>query len=253
MSRAISQQSSFLYRQVEVPVAAFLEELGETVIAVSEVPLNGVREEVRTRETNVGNLMSDASVLTAQARAAEFGVTLDGPIVGLQNGGGIRNDSVIPAGDVTLLDTFDIAPFSNFVSVLVDVDAADLVAAVEHGLAGLPDAAGSFAQWSGLVVTYDESADAGSRIVDLTVNGVLYVDDGVLQGGLDPVDIATIDFLAAGNDGYDMFEVYTFTSLGTSYQQSLADHIAVADLSAGSVEYQPRDDVANRTRVIPAS
>jgi hypothetical protein len=36
------------------------------------------------------------------------------PDIALQNGGGIRNDSVIPADDITELDTFDMLPFSNF-------------------------------------------------------------------------------------------------------------------------------------------
>ena len=246
-------QNQFLLDEVETPVAEFVAFLDETVVAVSEVGLNGVRSQVRTRETNVGNLLADSFVMVAAARAAEFGVTLGGPMVGLQNGGGIRNDSVIGPGEITLLDTFDIAPFANFVAVITDVSPVDLVAAVEHGLAGLPGTAGSFGQWSGLVVEYDPTAPAGSRIVDLSVNGIAYVEGGALVDGVDPVDLTTIDFLAAGNDGYDMFEVYEFTRLGTSYQQSLREILEVADLSTDSVEYRPRDDVAFRTRIIPIS
>jgi 2',3'-cyclic-nucleotide 2'-phosphodiesterase (5'-nucleotidase family)/endonuclease/exonuclease/phosphatase family metal-dependent hydrolase len=246
-------QNQFLLDEVETPVAEFVAVLDETVVAASEVGLNGVRDDVRTRETNVGNLLSDSFVLVAQDRAAEFGVTLDGPIVGLQNGGGIRNDSVIGPGEITLLDTFDIAPFANFVAVITDVSPADLVAAVEHGISALPDSAGSFGQWSGLVVEYDPAADPGSRVVDLTINGIPYVVNGVLLDGLAPVDLATIDFLAAGNDGYDMFESYEFTSLGTSYQQSLVEILEVADLTTDSVEYRPRDDPEFRTRIIPIS
>jgi predicted extracellular nuclease/2',3'-cyclic-nucleotide 2'-phosphodiesterase (5'-nucleotidase family) len=245
------EQNDFLLEEVETPVAEYVAFLDEVVVANSEVGLNGVRAEVRTRETNVGNLLSDSFVTTAQERAAEFGVILEGPIVGLQNGGGIRNDSVIGPGEITLLDTFDIAPFSNFVAVITDISPADLVAAVEHGLSAVPDPEGFFGQWSGLLVEYDPGAAAGSRVVDLTVNGTPYVIDGVLQGGLDPVDLATIDFLAAGNDGYDMFEAYEFTRLGTSYQQSLREILEVADLSATSTEYRPRDDVGLRTRIIP--
>jgi predicted extracellular nuclease/2',3'-cyclic-nucleotide 2'-phosphodiesterase (5'-nucleotidase family) len=247
------EQNRFLLNRVETPVTEFVADLAAEVVADSGVGLNGVRGDVRTRETNVGNLLSDSFVMTAQARADEFGVTLDGPIVGLQNGGGIRNDSVIGPGPITVLDTFDIAPFSNFVAVVVDVSPEDLVAAVEHGLAGLPGEAGSFGQWSGLVVRYDPAAAAGSRVVDLSVNAVPYVVGGVLQSGLAPVDLATIDFLAQGNDGYDMFEAYDFTTVGTSYQQSLRDIIEIADLSATSVEYRERADIAFRTRIIPIS
>lgn len=244
-------QNRHLLKKVETPVANFVADLASEVVANSEVGLNGVRDDVRSREANTGNLLADSFVMTAQARAAEFGVTLEGPIVGLQNGGGIRNDSVIGPGPISLLDTFDIAPFANFVAVVVDVAPEDLVAAVEHGLSGLPGPAGSFGQWSGLVVRYDPAAAAGSRVVDLTVNGVPYVVGGVLQTGLAPVDLASIDFLAQGNDGYNMFEGYEYTRIGTSYQQSLRDILEIADLSATSVEYRERADVALRTRIIP--
>lgn len=243
---AALEQDTFLLDEVEAPIEDHLVELDQTIVRDSPVALNGVREDVRTQETNLGNLLADSFVATAQARADEFGVDLSGPTVGLQNGGGIRNDSVIPAGPVSVLDTFDIAPFDNFVAVVEDVSPEDLVAAVEHGLEALPGAEGFFAQWSGLVVTYDVAQPAGSRIVDLTVNGTPYVVDGVLQAGLEPVDVATINFLAAGNDGYDMFEAYDFTSVETSYQQSLADHLAAANLTA------PEYAEGTQVRIIPA-
>ncbi|HEX6254414.1 MAG TPA: 5'-nucleotidase C-terminal domain-containing protein [Euzebyales bacterium] len=241
-------QDQFVLTNVEQPVAAYLETLAETVIATSEVGLNGVRADVRTRETNLGNLMADAHLAAATSRAAEFGV--NEPDVALQNGGGIRNDSIIGPGDITLLDTFDIAPFANFISVLEDVATTDFVAAVEHGLAGLPDAAGSFAQWAGMTVTYDATAPAGSRIVDLVLDdGTVVVSGGAIVSS-EPVTIATIDFLAAGNDGYDMFETYDFTTLGVSYQQSLADYIAgVGTITAA--EYSDPVNPADRTRIIP--
>ena len=242
-------QDPFILRNVEEPVAAYVAELAETVIGTSEIGLNGVRNDVRSRETNLGNLLADAHLAAAQARTAEFGVPE--PQVALQNGGGIRNDSIIGPGEITLLDTFDIAPFTNFVSVLT-VSSADFVAAVEHGLAGLPDPAGSFGQWAGLTVEYDEGANAGDRIVNLTLDdGTVVVQNGVLVSTED-VTIATIDFLAAGNDGYDMFEAYDFTTLGISYQQSLADHIeGLGTITAA--EYGDPVDPADRERIIPVN
>ena len=54
------------------PVAAYLEQLDQTVIATSEVDLDGVREHVRTMETNQGNLNADALLWQARQLAAEF-------------------------------------------------------------------------------------------------------------------------------------------------------------------------------------
>ena len=241
-------QDPFILANVEEPVAAFLADLDQTILASTEVGLNGIRAEVRTRETNVGNLMTDGMLAVATARAAEYGTPE--PDVALQNGGGIRNDSIIGPGDVSLLDTFDIAAFSNFVSVLDPVSTDDFVAAVEHGLAGLPGAAGSFAQWGGLTVTYDPSAPAGSRVVDLVLDdGTIVVSGGSIVSS-DPIVIATIDFLASGNDGYDMFESYDFTRIGISYQQSLADYIESLG-TITSAEYDDPDDPAARSRIIP--
>lgn len=241
-------QDPYLVEQVEVPVSAYLDDLAATAVATSEVGLNGVRGEVRTRETNVGNLMADGMIATATARAAEYGVPE--PDVALQNGGGIRNDSIIGPGEISLLDTFDIAPFTNFVAVLPDIATTDFVAAVEHGLAGLPAAAGSFAQWGGLTVTYDPTAPAGSRIVDLVLDDGTVVVSGGTVVSADPVTIATIDFLASGNDGYDMFEVYDFTRVGVSYQQSLANFLSgLGTITAA--DYADPVDPAARTRIIP--
>jgi 2',3'-cyclic-nucleotide 2'-phosphodiesterase (5'-nucleotidase family) len=43
------------------------------------------------------------------------------PDVALQNGGGMRDDEVVPPGPITELKTFDILPFSNFVAVVPEV------------------------------------------------------------------------------------------------------------------------------------
>ena len=243
-------QDRFILRRVEEPVAEYVAGLAEEVVATSEVGINGVRNDVRSRETNAGNLLADAMLASGQARAAEFGVPE--PQVALQNGGGIRNDSVIGPGDITLLDTFDIAPFSNFVAVVPDVARADLVAAVEHGLSGLPDPAGSFGQWGGLVVEYDPAAAAGARVVNLTLaDGTEIVSGGALVDG-DPITLATIDFLAAGNDGYDVLAPYDFTVIGVSYQQALASHLENLG-TVTAAEYADPVAPADRTRIIPLS
>ena len=98
------------------PVIAATETLDATVIATSEVALDGTRTSVRGVESNEGNLIADALRWQATQLADDFGVAA--PDVALQNGGGIRNNTVIEAGDITLLDTFDMVPFPNFVTVL---------------------------------------------------------------------------------------------------------------------------------------
>lgn len=244
------REDLFIRHQVERPVERYLEQLDQTVIAQSEVGLNGIRADVRSRETNLGNLMADAHLAATRSRAAEFGVPA--PQVALQNGGGIRNDSIIPAGDITARDTFDIAAFSNAISVIPDVARADLLAAAEHGLEALPGAEGFFAHWAGVLVEYDPTAPAGDRVVRMTLSDGTVIVDGSKPVAGPPVTVATIDFLAQGQDGYDMFEPYDFTTVGVSYQQSLAEHVAALGTITAD-QYADPVDPADRTRVRPIS
>ena len=126
-----------MQRLVVEPVSAYLEALASNVIATSEVALEGRRDPgVRTEETNDGNLMADSMLATARALGADFGVPEAD--VALQNGGGIRNNTLIPAGDITELDTFDIAPFANFVSVIPDIPREQFKEILENAYSGIP-------------------------------------------------------------------------------------------------------------------
>lgn len=221
---------------VAAPVQAFVDQLASTVIGNSEVALEGRKAPgVRTGETNLGNLLADALLQQATRLAGDFGV--DAPDVALQNGGGIRNNTLIPAGDVTLLTTFDIAPFSNFVSVVKDLPAARFKQVLERAVSQTPAAAGRFAQVAGFTMVYDPSrtaqeqdADgkitvAGQRVRELTLDdGTAIVRDGALVPGARAVNLATVDFLARGGDGYP-FQGAPFTALGVTYQQALENFI----------------------------
>ena len=228
--------------QVVDPLVADLQALEENVIATSEVDLDGLRANVRTRETNEGNLMADALLWQAQQAAADFGV--DSPIVGLQNGGGIRNDTIIPAGPITELDTFDIAPFGNFVSVVEDVPRAQFKELLENAYSRVANVDGRFLQVSGMNVTWDAAGVA--QIVDAAGNVItpgtrvreVVLDDGtvVVTGGAvvdgAPIDLATSAFLARGGD-FSPYRGLPFTTVGFTDQQALSNFIV--DALAGSI------------------
>ena len=225
--------------QAEViePLTAAVAEVDAHVIGQSEVDLDGRRAMVRTGSTNQGNLLADAVRAAAANLAPGFGTPM--PDVALQNGGGIRNDAVIPAGTITTGDTWDIAPFRNFV-VVGEVPRQTFHGLLERAVDRIPGAGGQFPQVSGFRFTYDPSAPAretdragdcslagnpGSRIRDVVLDdGTAIVRDGAVVPG-DPLVLATIDFLANGGDCYPLAGI-EFTSLGLTYQQALADYIA---------------------------
>ena len=220
------------------PLAAAVAEVDADVIGTSEVDLDGRRASVRTGSSNQGNLHADALRATASNLASAFGTPV--PDAAIQNGGGIRNDAVIPAGQITTGDTWDIAPFRNFV-VVGEVPRETFHVLLEQAVDRIPGAGGQFAQVSGFRFTYDPSAparetdragdcslagDPGSRIRDVTLDdGTAIVRDGSVVAG-DPVVLTTIDFLANGGDCYPLADI-EFAKLGVTYQQSLANYIAV--------------------------
>jgi 2',3'-cyclic-nucleotide 2'-phosphodiesterase (5'-nucleotidase family) len=234
------QSDATIQELVVEPVTAFIAELAETVIGQSEVALEGRREPgVRTEETNLGNLLADALLDAGEDRAAEFGVTP--PDVAIQNGGGIRNNSLIPAGPLTELDTFAVAPFPNFVSVVPDVPRAQFKEIVENLVSRIPLADGRFGQIGGFSFTYDATRTAqvvdnagvvltpGDRVRSLTLDdGTVIVADGAVVDG-PGVAIATNDFSARGGDQYP-FRGLPFTTVGVTYQQALSSYI-VEDLT----------------------
>ena len=139
------------------PLAAAVAEVDADVIGQSEVDLDGRRAGVRTGSTNQGNLHADALRATATNLAEGFGTPV--PDAAIQNGGGIRNDAVVPAGEITTGDTWDIAPFGNFV-VVGEIPRETFHVLLERAVDRIPGAGGQFPQVSGFRFTYDPSAPA---------------------------------------------------------------------------------------------
>lgn len=222
-------------RTVVEPVARFVDGMAANVIAQSAVALEGRRDPgVRTKETNLGNLMADALLSAGRKNAAAYGVTP--PQVALQNGGGIRNNSLIPAGPFTELNTFQIAPFGNFVSVVPNVPRAQFKEILENAVSRAPAADGRFAQVAGFRFGYDVSGTAqvvddagnvltpGTRVRSVTLDdGTVIVDNGQVVPGAG-LSVATNDFSARGGDQWP-FRGLPFTTVGLTYQQALAGHV----------------------------
>lgn len=155
------------------------------VVGRTSVDLDARSAISRNQETNVGDFIADAFRTSTRAD------------VGLMNGGSIRADEIIKKGTLTRRDVLSILPFKNKV-VKVEVSGATLRNVLEHGVARSSEDAepGRFPQVSGVRFSFDGRRPPGSRIVDLTINGV-------------PLDerkaytLAASDYLAIdGGDGY---------------------------------------------------
>ncbi len=174
--------------EVAEKVAAYEAELSEeldVVIGTSEVEIDTRKASVRTGETAFGNLTADAM---RKAVSADVAFT---------NGGGIRGNTVYDAGHkITRRDVLTELPFGN-VTVKLELPGSAILAALEHGYAKAPEAAGSFLHVSNIKAQIDTTKEAGSR-----VSNVMIGDEP-----LDPTKTytaATNDFMARGGDGYGM-------------------------------------------------
>jgi 5'-nucleotidase len=216
------------------PVVAAIADLAANIIGTSEVDLDGIRNNIRTIETNEGNLVADSLLWQATELAASFGVPA--PDVALQNGGGIRNDSIIPAGNISELDTFSIVPFPNFVSVVENISRAQFKEILENAVSRVEFVDGRFAQIAGFSFVWDPAGtpqlidldgnitQAGTRVREVSLNdGTVIVSNGAVVAG-PAINVATIDFLARGGDQYP-FMGAPFTTLGVTYQQALRSYI----------------------------
>jgi 5'-nucleotidase len=155
-------------------------------------------------------------------------------VVGLQNGGGIRGgDTDLPPGEITRADTLELLPFANFLAWTDALDAADLVAVLEHGVSAVENADGRFLQVSGVDFAYDPEATQGERIraVRLADGTVIFdYDAGGLQPAAAAVDLAVVtnSFTAAGGDGFEVLAAAPFADLGATYEQPVVRFVAEA-------------------------
>ena len=245
-----------LVEQVQNPVAAFVDRLKQTPVGVTNVPLDSIRTNVRAKSTLAGSLIADAVRDAARDGAESVGLDPENILVGIQNGGGIRNDRrFLPGDTISEFDTFDVLPFSNFVSVVTDITASELLEILERAVSGqtAPDVGGGgqFLQLSGLEVVYDVTSPAqvvtadgiittpGSRIQSIFLDpdndrtGQFLYD--VAQGGFllnsdqGLFDLATINFTANCGDNFatlaNIPQNRKFTLSGVTYQQALEQYI----------------------------
>jgi 5'-nucleotidase / UDP-sugar diphosphatase len=151
--------------------------IGEAVI-----DLDG--ENVRIRETNLGNFFTDMMRKESGADVA------------IMNGGGLR--AGIRRGEITVNDVYTIVPFNNYI-VAIRLTGKQIRDTLEYGVSAVELKEGRFPQVSGISCTYAPANKAGSRIVTVAVNGMPLDHEKTYT-------VATNDFLAAGGDGYRVFQ-----------------------------------------------
>jgi len=189
-------------------IGAEIEALKQTTLGFTDVYLDGRRSEVRTEETNMGNLTADANLVEARKTDATV-------MVSIKNGGGIRDDigtapdTAPEDGEITIADALNVLRFNNDL-VLLTLTGQELRDVLEHAVAASGDGAepGRFPQVAGVEFSFDATREPGDRIrsaavVDDSGDVALeIVREGVTLNEETPVRIVTLGFLAGGGDGF---------------------------------------------------
>ncbi|QFT79894.1 Trifunctional nucleotide phosphoesterase protein YfkN precursor [Roseovarius sp. THAF27] len=206
MDAAVAEDADIVSRIQEA--AKPLEEIRNKVVAEAADAISGDRDACRVAECAMGNAVAEAML----ARVADQGVQ-----VALMNGGGVR--ASIDAGPVTMGEVLTVLPFQNTLSTF-RIDGATLKEALENGVSQVGEGAGRFPQVAGMTFVFDPSAEVGSRITEVTVDGE------PLDPERDYLAVSN-DYLRNGGDGYSMLrdaaDAYDF---GPDVADVLAEYFA---------------------------
>lgn len=227
-------------------IAAMVKEIKEKydaenaveVVSKSPVELNGDRENVRVRETNLGNVVADALYQYGQTG---FSHPTD---IAVTNGGGLR-ETIAKDKPITKGNVIAVLPFGNTITQIqvtgqqvldmfekslgsiLQVDKNGKTVLDENGQP-LLEPSGGFLQVSGVKVYYDTNLPSGKRVLAVQVKNHT-------NGDYEKLDLSktyyltTNDFLAAGGDGYSMLG--GVREEGPSMDAAFEDYLKTADLN----------------------
>ena len=176
-------------------------------IAFNETEFEGDPRVNRTRETNSGNLITDALIWYVKKDPSALKVDMD-HTVAVINGGSIRER--IAAGDVTKMDISTVYPFGNTL-VIKYISGEDLLELLEASTFNAPEPVGGYPQTAGIRFTLDTTKEYDSgevypgstyhrpdsirRVTVESVNGQPFRPE-------DTYAVAVNDFMAAGGDTF---------------------------------------------------
>ena len=169
-------------------VAALIAEFAAPLQAVRAMRIGTLPDALDIAACRLGPCAFGRLVADAMLRAAR------GADLAITNAGGLRTG--LRAGPVTLGDVLDAQPFGNTLAT-VELSGADVLAALEHGLAQL--GRGGFAQMAGV-----RARMVDGRMVAEVPNRMA---DGAVWQPIEPgrtYRVATNNFLLGGGDGYTM-------------------------------------------------
>jgi 5'-nucleotidase len=246
-----------LIETVQEPVSECLDAFAANQLARTEILLDVSRSAARTRESGIGNLVADSFLFVYDQYAEASGLPAasdENLVVAIQNGGGIRQNAGntlprngVAPGIITQQDTIDVLPFNNFISVVENVSAEDLLAVLDGiGTEGIY-------QVGNLQIVYraeGEGEDIVYRVVDISAvqaDGALVplVRDGAPVADAPNVSVVTNSFVADREFAALTDKTNLVASAGGSailYEQPLREYLQSFPVEQGLPTIQADDE-----------
>jgi 5'-nucleotidase / UDP-sugar diphosphatase len=164
-----------------------LRTITEEPIGVMAMRCDSFYTNVRSKETEIGNLFADALLAACEADVA------------ILTGGTIRGGRIYePGQEISLKDLLIELPFGS-INVMIEINGKAILDALENGVSQVEGKAGRFPQVAGMQFSYHMGKPPGQRVQDVFVRG-------------EPLDldksyrVATINYMLNGGDGYSMLK-----------------------------------------------
>ncbi|CAE7536874.1 mggB [Symbiodinium pilosum] len=207
----------------------------DQVVGATAVDLDSRFASIRTKETNIGNFVTDVMRHALKADVA------------MLNSGTLRADAVIEQGEIKVRDLVNLLPMLDELCLL-QLSGAQVLEALENSVSQYPRLEGRFAQVSGVSFQFDAAKPPNHRIVD-----------GSVRIGTDLLDLeknyklCTKDYLRQGKDGYDVFREGICLADGETagiLPSLVRDCFANLDMLNGESDVAKRSSTFNAVRML---
>nr|WP_241429974.1 5'-nucleotidase C-terminal domain-containing protein [Halorubrum lipolyticum] len=194
----------------------------DSPVVETETALDATFSSNYHRETNYGNLITDAMRERADADVA------------ITNAGGIRSDSVYGPGEITGGDVFNTLPFPNTL-VTLELTGDELVETLESQIVTLESGGGQefgeevTQQVSGVRFEWVPHDDADELVRDVRVGGEPLDGDATYE-------VAVNSFMAGGGSGYPLGDKPVLAETGELLATTVVDYLEGKGTIAPRVE-----------------
>jgi 5'-nucleotidase len=259
ISQALTAHDEIVLTQEDSVTADLLAVYDEQTSILEQTVIGTIAEDMcferipgqgRSSICDVTATSAHGSDITGQVAKGFVTVTPTADI-GIQNGGGVRDD--LAAGDATIADAFTLMPFANTL-VTLDMTGQQIQDVLEDALDYTLDTDGSTGAYPyayGLRFDVDLTQEKGSRFSNIEVNS-RGAGDWSSMDLATTYTVVTNNYIAAGQDGYTTFGTITgdaYVDTFTEYAQSFVDYMTLLTDNGESLGKLPVTEYSTQTLI----